>query len=64
MRYDHYASGLYEEFDVTLVAGELVKDERLYGPASLRDQTLIYPCEAFKCQIGCPMGIAHVKCAE
>ena len=26
-----------------------IKNDRLYGPASLRDKTLIYPCEEFKC---------------
>ena len=59
--WDHYGLGWYEEFDVTLVAGEQVKDERLYGPASLRDQTLIYHCEAFKCQIGCPCQMCRMK---
>ena len=51
---EHYGLGWYEEFDVTLVAEELVQSKRLYGPASLRDKTLIYPCEAFKFQIGYP----------
>ena len=36
------------EFEVKLVARELVKNDKLYGPASLRDKTLIYSCEEFK----------------
>jgi hypothetical protein len=59
--WDRYALGLYQEFDVTLVAGEQVIDESLYGPASLRDKTLIYPCEAFKCQIGCACQMCRMK---
>ena len=51
----------YKEFDVTLVAGELVKSDRLYGPASLRDRTLIYPCEEFKCRLGCPCQMCRQK---
>ena len=38
-----------KEFKVELIAHALVKSDRLYGPASLRDKTLIYPCEEFKC---------------
>ena len=47
-------SGRYcTEFDVTLIAGKFVENERLYGPASLKDKTLIYPFEEFKCRVGC-----------
>ena len=53
--------GLYDEYAVTLVAGEQVTDERLFGPASLRDKTLVYPCEAFKCQIECPCKMCRLK---
>ena len=56
--WDPYGLGWFE---VTLVAGDQVKDERLYGPASLRDQTLIYTCDAFKCQIGCPCQMCRKK---
>ena len=62
--WDQYALGLYEELDVTLVAGRQNKDEWLYGPASLRNKTLIYPCEAFKCQIECPCQMCRMKLSE
>ena len=42
------------EFDVVLIAGKLAENERLYGPASLKDKTLIYPCAEFKCRLGFP----------
>ena len=35
-------------FYVKLIAGEVMEIESLYGPASLRDKTLIYPCKLFK----------------
>ena len=62
--WDHYALGQYAEFEVTLIAGEQAKAERLYGPASLRDKTLIYPCDAFKCHIGCPCQMCRMNSSE
>ena len=50
-----------KEFVVRLVAHELVKSDKLYGPASLRDKTLIYPCEEFKCRIRCPCTMCRNK---
>jgi hypothetical protein len=50
-----------KEFVVRLVAHELVKSDKLYGPASLRDKTLIYPCEEFKCRISCPCTMCRNK---
>ena len=32
--------------------------------ASLRNKTLIYPCEAFKCQIECPCQMCRMKLSE
>ena len=49
------------EFEVKLVARELVKNDKLYGPASLRDKTLIYPCEEFKCRVRCPCAMCRKK---
>ena len=56
-----------KEFKVKLIAHELVKSDRLYGPASLRDKTLIYPCEEFKCRVRCPCTMCREKigyCAD
>ena len=39
---------------VTFVAVKIVKQICLHGPASLKDRTIIYPCERFKCRAGCP----------
>jgi hypothetical protein len=50
-----------KEFEVKLVAGELVKNDKLYGPASLRDKTLIYPCDLFKCRVRCPCTMCRKK---
>lgn len=51
----------YTSSNVTLVAGEYNKNERLYGPASLRDKTLIYTCDLFKCRIKCPCKLCTKK---
>ena len=40
--------------NVKLIAKECADKESLYGPASLRDKTLIYNCELFRCRIPCP----------
>ena len=49
------------EFNVMLIAGKLVENERLYGPASLKDKTLIYPCEEFRCRVGCACKMCRNK---
>ena len=41
-------------YAVKYVAHKVIHTPWLYGPASLRNKTLIYPCEKFQCQIGCP----------
>ena len=61
---DKYALGQYKQFGITLVAGEQVQEEWLFGPASLRNKTLIYPCEAFKCQMECPCQMCRMKLSE
>ena len=38
-----------------------MEQENLYGPASLRDKTLIYPCSLFRCRIGCPCNMCRNK---
>ena len=50
-----------KELKVAMIAGQLVEKESLYGPASLRDKTLIYPCEEFKCRVGCPCAMCRNK---
>ena len=50
-----------KEFHVKLVAGEVMEQENLYGPASLRDKTLIYPCTLFKCRVGCSCKMCRNK---
>ena len=50
-----------KEYRVKLIAGEVMEHESLYGPASLKDKTLIYPCEAFKCQIECACQMCRMK---
>ena len=50
-----------EEFQVKLIACKAVANESLYGPASLRDKTLVYPCEFFKCRVGCPCKMCRNK---
>ena len=50
-----------KEFLVKLIAGEVMEHENLHGPASLRDKTLIYPCEMFRCRIGCPCKMCRHK---
>jgi len=54
-----YYSG--EPAYVTLVAIKFVKQISLHGPASLRDRTLIYPCERFKCRAVCPCQLCRFK---
>lgn len=46
-------------YNVKYVAHEVVHTPWLFGPASLRNKTLIYPCENFQCQIGCPCKICR-----
>ena len=50
-----------KEFEVKLVAREFGKSDKLYGPASLRDKTLIYPCEEFMCRVSCPCTMCRNK---
>ena len=50
-----------KEFRVKLIAGEVMEHESLYGPASLRDKTLIYPCTLFKCRVGCACKMCRNK---
>ena len=46
---------------VTLVAVKFVRQISLHGPASLKDRTIIYPCERFKCRAGCPCQLCRIK---
>ena len=46
---------------VTLVAVKFVGQISFHGPASLKDRTIIYPCERFKCRAGCPCQLCRIK---
>ena len=47
--------------NVTLVAGKY-PDSSLHGPASLlKDRTLIYTCDKFRCRLGCPCHLCRKK---
>ena len=39
---------------VNLVAGESITKEWLFGPASTRDKSVIYPCYRYRCRVPCP----------
>ena len=44
---------------VTLIAGQYAK-VNLHGPASLiKDKTIIYPCDKYRCRVGCPCRLCH-----
>lgn len=46
-----------DSVDVTLTAFKYSKQTSLHGPASLKDKTLIYPCDKFRCRIKCPCNL-------
>ena len=46
---------------VTLVVVKIAKQISLHGPASLKDRTIIYPCERFKCRTGCPCQLCRFQ---
>ena len=51
MRIHKYYTTVYK---VNYVAHKVIQTPWLFGPASLWNKTLIYPCENFRCRIGCP----------
>ena len=47
--------------EVTLVAWEYPGNS-LHGPASSKsDRTIIYPCDRFRCRVGCPCQLCRMK---
>ena len=50
-----------KELRVPMIAYELMENKSLYGPASLMDKTLIYPCEEFQCRVSCPCAMCRNK---
>ena len=56
----HHVTG-GKELRVSMIAYELMENKNLYGPASLMDKTLIYPCEEYQCRVSCPCGMCRNK---
>ena len=57
---DYYSNA---ECEVTLVSGKFGTSGSLYGPASLiKDRTIIYPCDTFRCRIGCACHLCRRGC--
>ena len=52
---------LFGSSDTELVAGEYVKNEKLFGPASKRNRCIIYPCAKHFCRIPCLCRICRRK---
>ena len=46
-----------ESHEVDIIPGEAVKDVWLFGPASVMDKSVIYPCSRHRCKVPCPCRI-------
>ena len=46
-----------ESHEIDIIPGEVVQDKWLFGPASVMDKSVIYPCSRHRCKIPCPCRI-------